>query len=228
MLAGELAILKRSLFFRGVYPSRIEAMAGEAARLTFPRKAELVRQGDASTYLMFILDGAVKLRSLKANGAQTMRGFASVGDVVACASVFRNRPYSESAIAIEPTVVLRWSTTYVLETFREVPDLILNAFAVVGDHSDELVQRIEDIVQGSVEQRLSRILIRFSKRDGGNRSDVYMTRRDLADFCGTTLFTVSRILQRWERAGIVRSTRERVTVLQADQMQRLIHQQSVV
>jgi CRP-like cAMP-binding protein len=39
-----------------------------------------------------------------------------------------------------------------------------------------------------------------------------VTRADIAEMTGTTLHTVSRLLSAWEREGIVKSARRRVTV----------------
>jgi DNA-binding MarR family transcriptional regulator len=39
-----------------------------------------------------------------------------------------------------------------------------------------------------------------------------ITRQELADLSGTTLFTVSRLLSRWQERGLIASTRGRVTV----------------
>ena len=39
-----------------------------------------------------------------------------------------------------------------------------------------------------------------------------VTRQELADLVGTTLFTVSRLLAAWEHQGLIHSTRGHVTV----------------
>jgi len=39
-----------------------------------------------------------------------------------------------------------------------------------------------------------------------------ITRQDLAEMTGTTLFTVSRILSQWETQGLILSGREKITI----------------
>lgn len=48
-----------------------------------------------------------------------------------------------------------------------------------------------------------------------------MTRQELGQLCGTTLFTVSRVLCSWERAGIVVLGRERVRVVDRSRLSRV-------
>jgi CRP-like cAMP-binding protein len=42
--------------------------------------------------------------------------------------------------------------------------------------------------------------------------EVCLSREDLAQMTGTTLFTVSRLLSGWEARGMVRSRREAVAI----------------
>ena len=68
-----------------------------------------------------------------------------------------------------------------------------------------------------VEQRIASALLRLvnqsgRKTDDGIEIDFPITRQDIAEMTGTTLHTVSRTLSGWEDEGIVRSSRQKVTV----------------
>ena len=67
-------------------------------------------------------------------------------------------------------------------------------------------------------QRVTRALLRIMKQSGrktndGILIDFRISRQELADYTGTTLYTVSRILSSWEKSGWIKSGRERITVL---------------
>jgi len=69
-----------------------------------------------------------------------------------------------------------------------------------------------------VEQRLARALLRFMNQAGrktteGILIDFRLSRQDLADYTGTTLYTVSRTLSSWEKQGWIASGRERIVVI---------------
>ena len=72
-------------------------------------------------------------------------------------------------------------------------------------------------------QRLAHTLLRLTVKAasagaGGLTVPHTLTRQELAELTGTTLFTVSRILTEWEGAGLVRSTRAHVAVLDAERL----------
>ena len=58
-------------------------------------------------------------------------------------------------------------------------------------------------------------LVRHAGRrtDDGVEIDMAVTRQEIADLTGTTLFTVSRTLSSWEVAGLVRTGRQWIVIL---------------
>jgi CRP-like cAMP-binding protein len=48
--------------------------------------------------------------------------------------------------------------------------------------------------------------------------EIALSREELAQMTGTTLFTVSRLLSAWEARGIVRPRREAVTVYDVESL----------
>ena len=67
-------------------------------------------------------------------------------------------------------------------------------------------------VQEVKEVKVDRKPVR-SPFENGILIDLSLTRQDLAEMTGTTLYTVSRILSQWEKDGLVHSQREQVTIL---------------
>jgi CRP-like cAMP-binding protein len=68
-----------------------------------------------------------------------------------------------------------------------------------------------------VEQRISRALLRIMKQSGrraedGIHIDFPLSRQELADYTGSTVYTVSRILSTWEKKGWIKSKREQIIV----------------
>jgi CRP-like cAMP-binding protein len=52
------------------------------------------------------------------------------------------------------------------------------------------------------------------KTEDGILIDFPISRQDIAEMTGTTLHTVSRLLSAWEESGLVKSGRQKVTVLE--------------
>jgi len=68
-----------------------------------------------------------------------------------------------------------------------------------------------------VEQRIARSLLRIMKQSGRRSGDEIIidfpiSRQELADYTGTTLYTVSRTLSAWEKKGWVKSKKARIII----------------
>jgi CRP-like cAMP-binding protein len=78
-------------------------------------------------------------------------------------------------------------------------------------------EKLREMATERVEQRIARTLARLANQIGkqteaGILIDAPLTRQDLAEMTGTTVFTVSRTLKSWEREGILQVGREKVTI----------------
>jgi CRP-like cAMP-binding protein len=103
---------------------------------------------------------------------------------------------------------------------RKHAQLAVNLLDLLAERLHEMQARYEELATEQVEQRLARTLLRLGERagrsvDGGTLVDVRLSRRDLAEMTGTSLFTVSRILNRWQDAGIVQSRRQHILIRQS-------------
>jgi CRP/FNR family transcriptional regulator, nitrogen oxide reductase regulator len=93
----------------------------------------------------------------------------------------------------------------------------VNALHVVAERLHDVERRYRQAMTERVERRVARALLRLV-HDAGRRVDdgvevaFPVSRQDIAEMTGTTLFTVSRLLSAWEEQGIVRGGRQRIVL----------------
>ena len=74
--------------------------------------------------------------------------------------------------------------------------------------TESLCHRVQILGSGQIRRRLAMLLIRMAESEGISRTDgvripTPLSRRDMADLCGTSVETTARIMARWEREGVV-------------------------
>ncbi len=92
-----------------------------------------------------------------------------------------------------------------------------NAVEVVGTRTEEMLHRLQEFATEPVERRIAWALLRLCEQAGrqvgtGVEIGFPLSRQDITEMTGTTLYTVSRTLREWERQGMVVSGRQRVVV----------------
>jgi CRP-like cAMP-binding protein len=81
-------------------------------------------------------------------------------------------------------------------------------------HMTAALTRVRELTTASVDQRLAHTILRLAEQCGRPEKDGVLiaqplTRQEIADLTGTTLYTASRTLAKWETLGVV-ETRQRM------------------
>jgi CRP-like cAMP-binding protein len=98
---------------------------------------------------------------------------------------------------------------------RDVRQLQLNSIALAVTREQLLIRRICASSTEKVEERIARSLVQLeTSRTESEASELLRVGgREIAELSDTTVYTVSRVISAWKRAGIVAGGRGRVTVL---------------
>ncbi len=217
MREARLALLAGAPFLHGLSPEELRAVAGLATERTLRARQVLFREGDEADALFLVLGGRMKLTQSDSDGREVIVRIVGPGGLLAAVSAFANTTFPATAQAVESTTVLSWPREALSELFRRVPVLALNAMETLSERMREMQERFRELATERVTRRIARALLRLVREAGrrvedGVLIDVALSRRDLAELTGTTLFTVSRVLSEWEAEGIVKSSRQRVVV----------------
>jgi CRP-like cAMP-binding protein len=132
--------------------------------------------------------------------------------------------YPASAQAMENSSALALPGVFLREMMSTRPYLSIDLMKLMTGYIQEMQSRYRELATERVEQRIARALLRLTAQSGmksGQGIELTLSRQDLAEICGTTLYTVSRVLAGWERQGFVRTGRERVRISQPHEMVRL-------
>ena len=164
-----------------------------------------------------LLTGRVRVTQLNPEGHQVILHMIGPGDGFALVAPFSHGEYGVAAEAVEDSEALAWDGPTMERLMREFPPLAINALRFLSGRLHELQERYRELATEKVERRVARAVLRLARQAGrkteaGILIDLPLSRQDLAEMTGTTLYTVSRILSGWEAAGLVEVGRERVVI----------------
>jgi CRP/FNR family transcriptional regulator, nitrogen oxide reductase regulator len=202
---------------RGLSAAALEQVAARATEKRVAAGETLFREGEPATTLYLVVSGRIKLTQLAADGHEVILRFVGPGDAVAALALFEDTAYPLTASSVIKSVLLAWHRDVVQELFQRHPPLAVNAMRLLSERLREVQERFRELATERVAQRIARALLRLVRQagrrvEGGVLVDIPLSRQDLAEMTGTTLYTVSRVLSEWEGQGILESGRERVVV----------------
>ncbi|MCI0393767.1 MAG: Crp/Fnr family transcriptional regulator [Chloroflexi bacterium] len=212
-----LELLAKAPLFGGLPLAALEATLRAAHHRRVQRQEFFFHQDEPATTFYVLLDGRARLTQLTPEGHQVIIRVVGPGDGIGIIVALSNVPYPLSAEAITDCLALAWDSQAVIQLMEQYPRLALNGMRLVAHRFHELQNSYRELATERVERRVARALLRLARQTGkrteqGVLLDLPLSRQDLGEMTGTTLYTVSRILSAWEQAGLIEAGRERVTI----------------
>ena len=209
--------IRNTPLFRGLDDAALQAIITAARSTRLPADAILFHQEDAVRTLWVVTSGRIQLFQGTPEGHQVILHIAGPGEEVGLLPALTGSSSPVGARAVEDCQLLGWDADDIRALMRRYPDISFNAITILGGHIRLYQDRIRELTTERVERRLARTLLRLAQQLGkrtpeGVLIDLPLSRQNLAEMSGTTLYSASRILRAWEDAGIVSSGRERVVI----------------
>jgi CRP-like cAMP-binding protein len=210
-----MAAIQPAPLFRGASDAEMRELAARARECRAARKEFFVREGERALQSLLLCSGRVKLTQLTLDGQEFIVRLIGPGEHFGGLGLAPGGTHASSAEALEESQALTWDRGQLEEIIDRSPTLNRNALRITAQRLRSAEERARELATERVAQRLSRTLFRLLGQVG-RPSDgsvfVSLTREELAQMTGTTLFTVSRIFSAWETEGVIRPRREGVLI----------------
>jgi CRP-like cAMP-binding protein len=203
--------------FEALTPEALQQIAAEAAIRRREPGGTFFQEGDPAAAFFVIQSGTVKLTQLTPEGHQVVLRLLNAGDAFGGVSAFGGGSYPITAEAVTAVSALEWPGAVMRSLMERHSRLALNALRMVAARLHELDAQYRQLATEKVERRIARALVRLVQQsgrrvEGGVLIDLPLSRDDIAQMTGTTLYTVSRLVSRWEAEGILEVGRQRIVV----------------
>jgi CRP/FNR family transcriptional regulator, nitrogen fixation regulation protein len=176
---------------------------------SFMRDAEIYEENNPAEYLYKVVDGTVRTYKALSDGRRQIGAFYMPGDFFGLEDEVR--AFSAEAVTDANLVAIKRSTVIALAA--EENDVARQLWVLTSRELERTRNHIRLMVE-SAEQRVAAFLIEMADRlDSGDDVELPMGRRDVADYLGLTVETVSRTFTHLEKMALIALPASRRVVL---------------
>ncbi|WP_256754260.1 Crp/Fnr family transcriptional regulator [Mesorhizobium sp. Mes31] len=205
--------------FQGLTPAELDRMVSQARSLRIARNRAVFEQEQDAHSFFLLLDGHIRVVKSTAEGGEVTVRYIGPGELMGIATALGRTTYPASAMAAVDCVVLAWPSSLWSEFASAYPAFGASTYQTVGNRLQDAHTRVVEMSTEHVDQRVAHALLKLVNQTGrkteeGLMIDFPISRQDIAEMTGTTLHTVSRLMSAWEGKGLVRSGRQKVTVVE--------------
>ncbi len=182
----------------------------------------LFRAGDKFHSIAAVRAGCFKSYVIDKDGEEQVLGFYLPGEIIGFDAI-HEKYHKANVVALDTSSVCGLSFDSVSELARQLPLLQDELFRVMSLQIAELEASAADL---SAEERIARLLCslsaRFANRGySASEFNLSMSRREIASNLRLATETISRVLARFQSAGIIKVNRKKVAILEMDKLQEL-------
>jgi CRP-like cAMP-binding protein len=220
-----MQVLGRVALFADLSQQQLEDIDRRMVSLSWAAGDPLFTAGESADHLYVLVAGQAKLSQPTPGGQEVVVDLLTPGDLFGALSILGQPVYPETAWALTTTCALRIDPQSFREILAEHPAVALR---VLNDVAGRLAQARSDVGQQStstVAQRVATTLLRLADKLGQERSgnrgtllQIPLSRADLAGMVGSTTESVSRVMSRLRKEGIIDSGRRWTAVIDRDRL----------
>ncbi|TVL62992.1 transcriptional regulator [Shewanella algae] len=186
---------------------------------------QLFKSGDPLKSLYAIRSGTIKSYTITEQGDEQITGFHLAGDVIGFDGIHA-QSHQSFAQALETSMVCEIPFNTLDELSGTMPKLRQQIMRLMSNEIMSDQGMILLLSKKNAEERLaafiSNLAARFGSRGFSPREfRLTMTRGDIGNYLGLTVETISRLLGRFQKAGLIEVKGKYITILDLEELDRL-------
>jgi CRP-like cAMP-binding protein len=174
----------------------------------FKKNEIIFSPGSMPTHVYCLRSGLVKLEMVGEEGHTVTLGFMKGGDILGLAGVLSKGPMNIYATAIEDTYACAFAAHFFHQILQDTPELAMHYLSNMFNELRQTQQRLLSGVDKDVYARVAEALV-FLKANYPNHT---FTRKEIAEWAGTTTESVIRTLSQFEDDGLIAQTGRQIQI----------------
>lgn len=191
---------------------------------TFKKGDLLFMEGQTPNDLYFVESGQIKTYKVNYDGKELITGVHKEGDFLGFVPLLEDKPYNDSAEALEDTKVSIIPKTDFISLIYSSRDVARKFIKLLSKNLDEMENRLLNIAYQSVRQRVATALLEMEDKfaQQNTKGIITMARKDISNIVGTATESLNRTLADFRDEGLIEMSGEGLKILNKAKLEKLV------
>jgi CRP-like cAMP-binding protein len=207
---------------KGLAGPEIELIVAAAARRKCRRGQVLAEEGQPAQEFFMILRGRTRYFTLTRDGRRVLLLWKLPGETFGGMTLLHfPSEYLVSTVAARDCELLVWNRPDIRRLVARYPRLLENGLLLASDYLKWYMRTQLVLISHSASQRLALELFHLANDTGASVQDgveLDVTNEELADAANITRFSTSRLLNAWERKGVLTKSRNKIILHSSERL----------
>jgi CRP/FNR family transcriptional regulator, anaerobic regulatory protein len=203
---------------------KMQEFALQKTNYTCKKGQQFMIEGAPMQGLYFIFSGKAKVLKTGIYGKEQIVRLTKEGDTIGFRGFGTSNRYLVAAAALEDTILCNFSNEVMHSILKSIPEFTYDLMLFYAEELNKSENNVKKIAQMNVRERVIDALLYLLKKFGQTNGLISLTlsRKEIADFTGTTDEQITRILSSLKKEGLIKIVGKKIGLLQSEKMQREI------
>lgn len=213
--------------FCNLGPEALQRFDEIGMHVSFPSRSVVFEEGQRVRGVFVVCSGQLKLSTTSKDGHTMILRLAGAGDVLGLSATINNLPYEVTAETLEPTRLKNVRGSEFLQFLEANSEVGKNAAkSLAKEYREVFLDARRLALSGSAAGRLSRLLLEWANTAACGKPELRftmaLTHEELANMAGTSRETVTRLLNQFERDGLITRRGASLTIVDPTRLDLLV------
>ncbi|MDY0161580.1 MAG: Crp/Fnr family transcriptional regulator [Bacteroidales bacterium] len=197
-------------------------LASQKKQLVYARGENICKQGAFAPYVLYILDGMVRIFVESGHDKHLNIAIENVGSYIGFNTVFGDSVYHYSAVALTDSTICMIDKQALNKLFHKNKDFALSIISRNCRTEKLLLSHLRTQTHKQMPGKLAVALLYLNKPDLQSKNVYnFLTRKDIADFAGITPESTIKLLKEFEKDGLIKLDGKSVVIIDNNKLKEL-------
>jgi CRP-like cAMP-binding protein len=205
------------IFLDGLAQHELDEVLAAATLRRLRADSVMARQGEVAEELFLLLEGHARHFTMTPEGKKIVVLWLHPGDTYGGRALLTKRPvnYLVSTETVEESCALIWRHDVLVTLEKRIPQLLENALLIASNYLSIYRDLHIAASYSKANERVRWVLRKLIKeigKAGDSGIELKIRNEEVANEANVTIFTVSRLLNEWQRKGFLEKGRGKIVI----------------
>jgi len=188
------------------------------------KSSDLILEGTPVNGLYFVFKGKAKVTRSGFNGRNQIMRIVGSGEIIGHRGFGASQHYQISAKTLENTILCNFPENVMEEMLKKIPELTYDFMRFYAEELNRSETKVRKFAQMTVREKVIDVLLYINRKFAQKKGflNLQLTRKEIADFAGTTEEQVIRVLSALKKEGLLQSVGKKLGISNVQKLKKEI------
>ncbi|MEO9967945.1 MAG: Crp/Fnr family transcriptional regulator [Reichenbachiella sp.] len=209
---------------RNSHDTQVEVYLQRKHTIQCKKGQQFILEGAPVHGLYFVNKGKIKIAKTGYQGREQIVRLAKDGEIIGHRGFGSGESYQINAVALEDTILCNFPNELMKEMLKHAPNLTYDFMMFYADELNRSETKVKKFAQMTVREKVIDAILYIYRKFGQTEKylNIKLSRKEIADFAGTTDEQVIRVISALKKENLLRAEAKKIGIVDIEVLKKEI------